>query len=235
MYRAIVVSVSRCRRTGGLAQTTGAATILGNVTDTSGAVVPGAKVTVINTETNFHFEGNQPGGILLCPVSPARYLQRDNRGRQFSSVRDRIELRTNDQPRIDVSLEVGTRAESVEVRERPGAGDGDVGGRRCAGATSWCRSRCSETHVSPPALPAGHSGDQRASPQRPAQAWAGLQPDGLAPNCLWARAQPIEWSRRASTPSRKSKPTPPACRRNSTHSGGRWRRSSAARTSFMGA
>jgi hypothetical protein len=58
MYRAIVLSVfALLSATAGFAQTTGAATIVGNVTDTSGAVVPGAKVTVINTETNFHFEG----------------------------------------------------------------------------------------------------------------------------------------------------------------------------------
>ncbi|PYT20220.1 MAG: hypothetical protein DMG57_42865 [Acidobacteria bacterium] len=39
------------------AQTTGAATIVGTVTDTTGAIIPGAKVKVINTETGFHFEG----------------------------------------------------------------------------------------------------------------------------------------------------------------------------------
>ena len=41
-------------------------------------------------------------------------------------VRDGIELRTNDQPRIDVKLEVGSIAESVEVtRSDATAGNGN--------------------------------------------------------------------------------------------------------------
>jgi len=119
MYRAIVLSVfALLSATAGFAQTTGAATIVGNVTDTSGAVVPGAKVTVINTETNFRFEGvtNQEGYYYVPYLRPGIYNVTIEAVGFKRYVRDRIELRTNDQPRIDANLEVGTRAESVEVQ-----------------------------------------------------------------------------------------------------------------------
>jgi hypothetical protein len=91
---------------------------LKNVTDTSGAVVPGAKVTVINTETNFRFEGvtNQEGYYYVPYLRPGIYNVTIEAAGFKRYVRDRVELRTNDQPRIDASLEVGTRAESVEVQ-----------------------------------------------------------------------------------------------------------------------
>jgi len=39
------------------AQTTGAATLVGTVTDTTDAVIPGVKVIVVNRETGFTFDG----------------------------------------------------------------------------------------------------------------------------------------------------------------------------------
>src|SRR5687768_17832361 len=40
-----------------LAQTTGTATIVGTLTDSTGARVAGAKITVVNIETSFTFNG----------------------------------------------------------------------------------------------------------------------------------------------------------------------------------
>jgi hypothetical protein len=101
-----------------IAQTTGAATIVGTVTDISGAVIAGAKVTVVNTETNFHFEGvtNQDGYYYVPYLRPGLYNVTIEAPGFKRYVRDAIELRTNDSPRIDARLEVGTRAESVEVQ-----------------------------------------------------------------------------------------------------------------------
>src|SRR6266849_4319262 len=99
------------------AQTTGAATILGTVTDTSGAVIPGAKVVVSNTETGFKFDGvtNSDGYYFVPYLRPGIYNVTIEAQGFKKYVRDGIELRTNDQPRIDVKLEVGSIAESVEV------------------------------------------------------------------------------------------------------------------------
>src|ERR1041385_4922068 len=102
----------------GWAQTTGAATILGTVTDTTGAVVPGAKITVVNKERNFHFEAvtNQDGYYYVPYLQPGNYALTVEAAGFKKSVRDGIELRTNDEPRLDIKLEVGSIAESVEVK-----------------------------------------------------------------------------------------------------------------------
>src|SRR3954451_23008081 len=99
------------------AQTTGSSTLVGNVTDTSGAVVPGAKITVVNTETNFNFEGvtNENGYYYVPYLRPGTYRLTIEAQGFKKYVRDGIELRTNEQPRVDVSLEVGNVSESVEV------------------------------------------------------------------------------------------------------------------------
>jgi hypothetical protein len=101
-----------------VAQTTGAATIVGTVTDTTGAVIPGAKIAVVNTETNFNFEGvtNQDGYYYVPYLRPGVYKVTVEAAGFKKYVRDGIELRTNDEPRIDVKLEVGSLAESVEVQ-----------------------------------------------------------------------------------------------------------------------
>ena len=101
-----------------LAQTTGSATIVGTVTDNTGAVIPGAKVNVVNTETGFKFDGatNNEGYYYVPYLRPGIY----NLSIEFQGfkkhVQNGMQLRTNEQPRIDVKLEVGTVAESVEVQ-----------------------------------------------------------------------------------------------------------------------
>ena len=59
------------------AQTTGAATIVGTVTDTTGAVIPGAKVVVVNTETGFKFDGltNSDGYYYVPYLRPSSLNQ----------------------------------------------------------------------------------------------------------------------------------------------------------------
>src|SRR5258708_17868498 len=102
---------------GASAQTTGAATILGTITDTTGAVIPGVKVTVIGTETGFHFEGvtNNDGFYYVPYLRPGTYNVTVEAAGFKKYIRDGVEIRTNDQPRIDVKLEVGNLTESVEV------------------------------------------------------------------------------------------------------------------------
>src|SRR5438046_348881 len=100
------------------AQTTGAATIVGTVTDTSGAVLPGAKVTAVNMATNVQFEGltNQDGYYYVPSLRPGVYNVTVEAAGFKKYVREGIELRTNDERRIDVKLEIGSLTESVEVQ-----------------------------------------------------------------------------------------------------------------------
>jgi len=104
--------------TAAYAQTTGAATIVGNVTDTTGAVIPGAKVIVVNPLTGFTFDAvtNQEGAYYVPYLRPGVYNVNVEAQGFKKYVRDGVELRTNDQPRIDVKLEVGSIAEAVEVK-----------------------------------------------------------------------------------------------------------------------
>jgi Carboxypeptidase regulatory-like domain len=104
--------------TAAYAQTTGAATIVGNVTDTTGAVIPGAKVIVVNPLTGFTFDAvtNQEGAYYVPYLRPGVYNVNIEAQGFKKYVRDGVELRTNDQPRIDVKLEVGSIAEAVEVK-----------------------------------------------------------------------------------------------------------------------
>ena len=99
------------------AQTTGTATIVGSVSDSTGARVPAAKVTVVNTETQFVSSSvaTAEGDYYVPYLSPGTYrLTIEVPGfRQY--VREGITLRTNEMPRIDVQLEVGNVADSIKV------------------------------------------------------------------------------------------------------------------------
>src|SRR5882672_4510048 len=118
MIRSLAAVVLALNLSAAFAQTTGSATIVGTVTDTTGAVIPGAKVAVVNTETGFHFDGltNSEGYFYVPYLRPGVYNLTVEGSGFKKYVRDGIELRTNDQPRIDIKLEIGSVAETVEVR-----------------------------------------------------------------------------------------------------------------------
>jgi opacity protein-like surface antigen len=100
-----------------LAQTTGTATLVGTVTDNTGAVVPGASVTVVNLETQFISKSQTTSeGNYYIPnlISGTYRLTIESQGFK-RYVRDGIILRTSEQPRIDVQLEVGALTESINV------------------------------------------------------------------------------------------------------------------------
>jgi hypothetical protein len=100
-----------------LAQTTGTATLVGIVTDNTGAVVPGASITVVNLETQFISKSQTtPEGSYYVPnLIPGTYrLTIESQGFK-RYVRDGIILRTSEQPRLDVQLEVGAVTESINV------------------------------------------------------------------------------------------------------------------------
>src|SRR5712692_271143 len=95
----------------------GTSTISGRVTDPSGAVVPGVAVTVVNTDTNFQFSAttNSEGLYRVQSLQPGPYRVTFEATGFKRAVRDNVELRVGDVLPVDISLQVGNVAESVEV------------------------------------------------------------------------------------------------------------------------
>ena len=97
------------------ADVTGA--IVGTVHDASSAAVVGAQVIATNTSTNFTKETKSDASgeyrFLALPPGPYRVTATAAGFDQFVSTG--IDLKVNDQLRVDVSLKVGTVKESVTV------------------------------------------------------------------------------------------------------------------------
>jgi hypothetical protein len=92
-------------------------TILGQVTDQAGSVIPGARVIITNLETwqSIRLFANERGNYLapLLQVGPYR-LEVDYPGfRRY--VRDPVEVRVNDRLQVDVTLELGEVTQMVEI------------------------------------------------------------------------------------------------------------------------
>src|SRR5438094_107173 len=100
-----------------LAQT-GQGTIVGLVTDSTSAAVTGASVTARNPETGFTYTAltNDEGLYRILYVNPGAYeITYEARG--FSKmVRRNILVRSTETARVDLMLEVGAVAESVDVK-----------------------------------------------------------------------------------------------------------------------
>jgi hypothetical protein len=91
--------------------------ITGQVTDTSGAVLAGASVTVTNTQTNAVREAvtNSSGSYVFPNLLPGVYsVKVDLQGFQ-SRVANNVELQVQQTARIDFSMELGSLEVAVEV------------------------------------------------------------------------------------------------------------------------
>jgi hypothetical protein len=98
-----------------LAQDTGVLT--GTVTDSSGAVVPGAEVSVVNVATNFDSTTttNSDGLYRIPFLRPGTYRVRITASGFKGFLRDNVELRVGATLPINAVLELGAVAESVQV------------------------------------------------------------------------------------------------------------------------
>jgi hypothetical protein len=95
----------------------GTASIVGTVTDPSGAAVPGAKVNITNIETGLvrSTTTNDTGNYSARELAIGRYNVQVEAGGFKSYARTGITLNVNDTVRADASLEVGATQESVTV------------------------------------------------------------------------------------------------------------------------
>ncbi|MCS7025736.1 MAG: carboxypeptidase-like regulatory domain-containing protein [Bryobacteraceae bacterium] len=99
------------------AQTT-FASITGNITDQTGAVVSGAKVTAVHLESNYSYTSvsNDAGNYTLAQLREGVYSLRVKMDGFKEVFIPRIELVSLDVRRIDIKLEVGSVDTKVEVR-----------------------------------------------------------------------------------------------------------------------
>jgi len=92
--------------------------ILGRITDPTGAVVPGAKITLTNEGTNWKLstESNSEGHYLAPLLEPGRYaIEVEAAG--FKRVqRSGLNVQTGDKITLNFQLEVGMTSETVTVR-----------------------------------------------------------------------------------------------------------------------
>jgi hypothetical protein len=82
--------------------------LVGTVTDTSGAVIPGVSVVAKDTGTNYSRSAttNENGVYTISNLMPGEYLV-EFRKEQFKAEHATVELRVNETRRVNGSLEVG--------------------------------------------------------------------------------------------------------------------------------
>ena len=98
------------------AQSTSTGTVVGNVTDPSGAVVPGATVTLTdtNTKTSRTTTTNQAGRYIFVDVAPGPYeLNITKQG--FSTTKTQTSVQVGAATTANMTLQVGTSNVVVEV------------------------------------------------------------------------------------------------------------------------
>lgn len=95
----------------------GTSTITGRVTDSTGAVIPAVQVTVVHPATNFTYNAvtNVEGIFRVPSLQPGFYRLTFEAEGFKKGIRENVELRTGDTLAVDMSLEVGSLTESIEV------------------------------------------------------------------------------------------------------------------------
>jgi hypothetical protein len=91
--------------------------IVGRVTDISGAVVPGAEVRAINVATGVAASSrtNQSGNYTLPYLPPGIYTVSTEMTGFKRFVRENVQVRVNDVVQLDIPMELGDVTEAVQV------------------------------------------------------------------------------------------------------------------------
>ncbi len=104
------------------------ATLVGNVTDASGAVVPGAQIAVVNTETQVNTRSvtNQDGAYYI-PFLPVGTYRLTVNAPGFKSFEETgLAFNAGETPRIDIKLELGAVTDRDHGRRRSSAAQTDT-------------------------------------------------------------------------------------------------------------
>ena len=91
--------------------------MLGTVTDVTGAVVVGAKVTLTEANTNVSHNGttNESGNFVFADVPPGNYFVTVEMTGFKKEQRRNISLLVNTTQRVDIQLQPGSVSETIEV------------------------------------------------------------------------------------------------------------------------
>ena len=92
-------------------------TLLGNITDSSGAAVPGATITALQVDTNVSRTAvsNEAGHYIFSSLLNGRYTVTAELQGFKKVVRENIKVDVNTTIRVDMPLEVGAMTEAVTV------------------------------------------------------------------------------------------------------------------------
>ena len=110
----LAVGLSNARLFGQVGAT---GTILGTITDSSGAVLPNVKVTITNTATNvkFNTDTGSTGDYTAPSLNPGTYTVSATANGFQTSVTQSFTLAVDQKVRIDMSLKPGAVTETVEL------------------------------------------------------------------------------------------------------------------------
>jgi hypothetical protein len=99
------------------------ATIVGSITDASGGVVAGAKVTITETNTgSVHtLSANESGGFTLPDIPAGTYSVIAEHPGFKKQERRGVDVQTNSTTRVDLQLQPGNVSETIEVTGAPPA------------------------------------------------------------------------------------------------------------------
>lgn len=116
-FRALLLAVVMILMPGALLAQSTNATLNGIVTDPTGAVVPGAELTLINSATGYEakFTSNERGEYTFRNLTPGTYELKAAKGGFQTSVQQGIVLTINAIVRVDVQLKVGAAADTVTI------------------------------------------------------------------------------------------------------------------------
>jgi hypothetical protein len=94
-------------------------TVLGRVTDSSSASVPNADVRITNSNTGVSAAAktNDAGNFVLPYLLPGTYSLQTEASGFKKWVRAEIQVRINDSVEVNVELQVGSTAETIEVKD----------------------------------------------------------------------------------------------------------------------
>ncbi len=93
------------------------AQILGTITDTSGAVIPAAQVTIVETNTNYsrQVETNESGLYVFPNLDPGMYQVAAEVEGFNRALRGGIDLQPNTTVRVNLELQAGAVTETITV------------------------------------------------------------------------------------------------------------------------